>query len=115
MSLLLCYSDCSFAAGNPLSSFLFLLYPGQLTEEDEDEVLKELEALAGEGFDEDKLPEVPSDELPGSFSRLIFNYFMTNFFDHKSCYFPLIRYNVILSTCHSSNCHVDKSLTDVLF
>ena len=42
---------------------------GQLTDEDEDEVLRELEALSEEGFDAAKLPLVPSHELPGTSLR----------------------------------------------
>ena len=47
------------------------LLSGQLTSEDEDEVLQELDALAaeGEGTTVPAMPEVPTDELPQAVQR----------------------------------------------
>ncbi len=50
------------------------LLSGQLTQEDEDDVLKELEdlveAAAADDVKVSQLPEVPTDELPGEVSFL---------------------------------------------
>ncbi len=58
------------------------LLSGQLTQEDEDDVLKELEDMvAAAGADDVKvsqLPEVPTDELPGEVQFLTFMQFPYN-------------------------------------